>query len=85
MNGRKPAKLRAIDSGTMYDVAGKLLRMGREVRSGELGQITDALLVLRDRAGKISAYHFGTSPLAEAHRMACAAENRLANPGEGEK
>lgn len=71
------SRLRAIDSGTIYDVAGKLRNLTRGLDRGEFGQVTDALVVFRNRDGQLDSFHFGTGSVSEVYRMANTAKDRL--------
>lgn len=74
---KKTGKLRAIDRGTIYDVEGSLRKRIRGLRDGEDGDVTDAVLLLRNRDGKVTSFHFGPGGRERAHFMVSTAKNRL--------
>lgn len=67
---QKKAKLRVINQGTRYDVAGKLKHLARQIEHGEMGDVRDCVIAVRtlSNAGgtRVSAYHFGTDTIAGA-------------------
>lgn len=79
---KKKATLRAIDQGTLYDIPGKLIKLGRTVRSGKLGPITEALIVLKKEAGDYEIYGIGRGDPAQQHLMATIAASRILSTRE---
>jgi hypothetical protein len=41
------SRLRAIDDGTVYDAATKLIKLARDIRDGKEGQVTDCIVIVR--------------------------------------
>ena len=74
---RRGSKLRAIDSGSVYDVTGKLRRLVHQIESDKLGKVTDVIAAIRrvDGAGtQIKTIFVGTSQPEVLHYMACRLE-----------
>lgn len=79
---RKRGGLRAIDAGTLYDVAGNLRRLAREIDRGEMGRVTDIICATRssdrgENGTQIRTFHWGKSNIETAHYMARVAVDRL--------
>jgi hypothetical protein len=74
---KKKRTLRSIDSGTVYDVAGKVQWLQRQIAKGEEGDLTDVVICTRDRDGRMGLFHFGSGDKARAHYMLSSAKNRM--------
>lgn len=42
-------KIRPIDSGTIYDIPAKVTKLGRNIRDGKWGDVTEVLVAVRHR------------------------------------
>jgi hypothetical protein len=74
---RRGSKLRAIDSGNVYDITGKLRRLIHEIEGGKLGKVTDVIAAVRnvqDSKVGIKTIFYGTSQAEILHYMACRLE-----------
>jgi hypothetical protein len=74
---RRASKLRAINTGNVYDITGKLRRLIHEIEKGELGKVTDVIAAIRHIEGKKTEIHtifYGTSQPEVLHFMACRLE-----------
>lgn len=69
--------IRAIDQGTPYDLTGKLRWLARDIESGKQGDITDIVVITRERNGQIGSFGWGTGFRAQAHHMVSTVKNRL--------
>lgn len=74
------AKLRAIDQGTRYDVAGKLRGIVRQIESGEM-EARDVILLTREcennRIPTVTMHHFGNGTIENIHWMLSTAQRRI--------
>jgi len=75
------AKLRAIDQGTIYDVAGKLRCLVRQIERGEIHP-RDVVVVTREPYANnvscsVGVHHFGSGSTEDVHWMLCTASNRI--------
>lgn len=79
----KKKTLRAIDRGTVYDIAGKLKNLARSIESGEIVCATDAIVVVRcGHDGKdYRTFGFGQGDPAEQHLMASVFAARMLSGG----
>jgi len=77
--------IRAIDTGTVYDIPGNLRRLTRAIECGQEGRVTN-LVVIFDTEGTSSEWHlkqnvivkhFGTGDRKDAHWLVSTAKNRL--------
>lgn len=74
-----PAKLRAIDKGTVYDVTGRMRSLVRRIESGEI-RATDVIIVTHDAEKGytgITTHHYGPSSVEKSHWMLATALNRI--------
>lgn len=76
-----PAKLRAIDKGTLYDVPGKLRRFVRKIEQGQIDP-RDVVVITRESVGpnrscKVGMYHFGSASTESVHWMIATALGRI--------
>lgn len=66
---KKKFKLRAIDNGTRYDVAGNLKALGRRIAKDKGGDVRDVIVGVKSVGvgGKvhIDAYHYGTGTFSD--------------------
>ena len=69
--------IRAIDEGTPYDITGKMRWLARRIDHGEEGDITDVVVITRNRNGQIGSFGWGTGFRAQAHHMVSTVKNRL--------
>lgn len=78
---KKKTSMRAIDRGTVYDIAGKLKNLARSIESGEIVCATDAIVVIRcGRDGRdYRTFGFGQGDPAEQHLMASVFASRMLN------
>jgi hypothetical protein len=60
---RKLQRVRPIDQNTNYDVAAKLIKLGREIQSGKRGPVDSCIIGLlsENKKGEVStqAFHYG--------------------------
>jgi hypothetical protein len=73
-------KLFSIQHGSYYDIPGRLHRMARSIDSGEYGNVTDALVILRyqdENRLSVKGFHYGTSNVEVAQSMASRVFTRL--------
>lgn len=63
-------KLRAIDQGTRYDVAGKLIEMARQIKRGEMGDVRNVVIavqhITKHGGFAVEAFHYGPSDIPAA-------------------
>jgi hypothetical protein len=69
--------IRAIDQGTPYDVTGKMRWLARRIDHGDEGDITDVIVITRNRNGNISSFGWGPNFRATSHYMVSTVKNRL--------
>jgi hypothetical protein len=69
--------IRAIDEGTPYDITGKMRWLARRIDHGDEGDITDVVVITRNRNGQIGSFGWGTGFRAQAHHMVSTVKNRL--------
>lgn len=82
-NLRRKRGLRAIDAGTVYDVGGGLIGVGRQIRKGECGPVSEAVLILKV-GDRIDLRSFGRGDMDAVYRMAMSAARRAeGNPYRG--
>lgn len=75
---RKHARLRAIDQGTIYDIAGRLITFARDIRKAEGEQrVTDATLIFHRVDGSVASYHVGPGGRELQHWMVGTISKRL--------
>lgn len=75
--GKKKAKLRAIDRGTVYDVPGEMKALARSIDRGEHGEVTDCVVIVRNSDGHIGSFNYGRGNRERAHHMVSTVKNRL--------
>lgn len=71
MKELKPTrKLQAIDNNTVYDVSAKLIKLGRDIRKGKWGKVTDCVVAVRkqneDGSKLTKGFWVGRGSLSEA-------------------
>lgn len=73
-------RLVSIQRGTYYDIPGKMQRMGRSISTGEFGDVTDALVIIRyidEGRLNVKGFHYGTSSVEVAQSMCSRIFTRL--------
>jgi hypothetical protein len=73
-------KVQSIQQGSYYDIPGRIKRMGRSIESGEYGDVTDALVILRyhdEGRLNVKGFHYGTSNVEVAQSMCSRIFTRL--------
>jgi hypothetical protein len=74
-------KLRAIDQGTRYDVAGRLMQMARQIKHGEMGDVRNVVIAVqrisKDGGIGISTFHFGPGDIPTAVYIWESAKNEM--------
>jgi hypothetical protein len=77
----RKSRLRVINNGTRYDVAGKLKWLARQIESGKLGDVRDVVVGVAHIGNgggmTASAYHYGTGNIAAAHHLLKCVENEM--------
>jgi hypothetical protein len=74
---RRGSKLRVIDTGSVYDITGKLRTLIRQIENEKFGKATDVIAAIRFIKGKkigIETIYYGTSQSEVLHFMACRLE-----------
>lgn len=75
------AKLRVINRGTRYDVAGNLRRLLREIESGEIKPHDVVILttqtVRNNASPTVTMHHYGTGTAENIHWMLATAQHRI--------
>lgn len=81
MKAKKKSPIRAIDKGTRYDITGLMRRTERQIERGEFGDVSDAVILLRQRGADgsvgVKMYHFGTGTTDQVHFMLATGQNRI--------
>lgn len=79
-SGRFKTRIRAIDDGTIYDVAGSLEKLAQHVRDERYGKISEAVVVLRGEDGSkrvLEGFFYGIASGDTAYVMLEKMQNRI--------
>ena len=68
LNKAKKATIRAVDRGTVYDVAGELVALGRSIGKGEIGAAEEVVVIVKSRQD-YRTFGFGRGDASEQYLM----------------